>query len=119
MGPGQGPDSCSDGDSEDDTSQDFDEAWEQKFGEERQQRMIVEEREQRMIVEEPPEEDSLASPWGGHQPQTWTHTPADGGQRSVREVILLTHNYYLVQRPAGESPALSTHYQVLKAQCTS
>ena len=79
MGPGQGPDSCSDVmDSEDDTSQDFDEAWEQKFGEER---------EQRMIVEEAPEEDSQASPWEGHQPQTLS--PADCGHRSVRKVILL------------------------------
>ena len=100
VGPGQGPDSCSDVDSEDDTSQDFDEAWEQKFGEER---------EQRMIVEEPPEEDSLASPWGGHHGQPQTLSPVDCGQRSVREVILLilTHNIYLDQRPAGEPPVLT------------
>ena len=107
MGTGQGPDSCSDVDSEDDISQDFDEAWEQKFGEEREQRMIVEEREQRMIVEEPPEEDSLASPWGGHHGQPQTLSPADGGHGSVREVILLTHNYYLDQRTAGEPPVLT------------
>ena len=104
MGPGQGPDSCSDVDSEDDISQDFDEAWEQKFGEER---------EQRMIVEEPPEEDSLASPWGGHHGQPQTLSPADCGQRSVREVI--THYIYLDQRTAGEPPVLTTHYQLLKA----
>ena len=99
MGPGQGPDSCSDGDSEDDISQDFDEAWEQKFGEER---------EKRIVVEEPPEEDSLASPWGGHHGQPQTLSPADCGQRSVREVILLilTH-LYLDQRPSGEPPVLT------------
>ena len=94
VGPGQGPDSCSDGDSEDDISQDFDEAWEQKFGEER---------EQRMIVEEPPEEDCQASPWRGHIDQTLS--PADCGQRSVREVI--THYIYLDQRTAGEPPVLT------------
>ena len=100
MGPGQRPDSCSDGDSEDDISQDFDEAWEQKFGEER---------EQRMIVEEPPEEVSQASPWGGHHGQPQTLSPADCGQRSVRDVILLilTHNIYLDQRTAGEPPVLT------------